>query len=122
MKIADIISEGSKTALTQSSSKAIPDLETFSDLDNNNNPYLAYRFGLIMAGAPEVTITTQGPIGSQFTTIGYSTGEAEIIDAAKRIMGVKSVRQTPKGSQETDDTNKQSLVVARDPVKLKKRK
>lgn len=119
MKITEIISEGN---LRKASKLALPGLETYKDLDNNNNPYLAYRFGVALAGSPDVHTDPAGPIASQFSTIGYTDADTEIIDSAKKMMGVKSKQQTPKSSVELPWVNTKSPVQPKGPVKPKKSK
>jgi hypothetical protein len=116
MKITEIISE---SKLRKASREALPDLQAYKDLDNNNNPYLAYRFGIALAGSPDITMDPEGPIGSEFTTIGYTDADKAIIDGAKRNMGVKSKTKSSKGSKELPWVNTQSPVQPRGPVKRK---
>ena len=103
MKINEIINEAKK--FRRAFHDASPDTETYQQLDNNNSPYLAYRFGIALAGAPDETMDRHGPVGGQFTTVGYSDADREILDAAKKLMGVKGKKQTSKGSKELPTTN-----------------
>jgi hypothetical protein len=119
MKINEIISE---SKLRTGAKLALPDLETYKDLDNNNNPYLAYRFGVALAGSPDISTDPAGPIASQFATIGYTDADKEIIDGAKRMMGVKSKQQSPSASTELPWVNTQSPVQPKGPIKPKRRK
>lgn len=107
MKINEIILEAQ---LRKGARRAIPDMESYPKLDNNNSPYLAYRFGLELAGSPEGDVDKQGGFGSEFTTIGYSDADREIIDHAKKRFGIKSKKQSGKGSKELDKINKTSPV------------
>lgn len=119
MKITEIISEGK---LRKGAQAATPDMKTWPALDNNNSPYAAYRFGIALAVAPEREMDKDGPIGGQFTTIGYSSADDEILQAAAKSMGVSSKQQTEKGSYELDSVNKSSPVQSRSPIQLKKKK
>lgn len=120
MKIRDIISEGAGLSkLRKGAQTATPDLEVFPQLDNNNNPYLAYRFGVAMAVSPDTHMDREGPIGSEFTTIGYTDADREIIDGAKKLMGVTSNKKSTGKSQESDWVNKQSPMQPKGPVKRK---
>lgn len=110
MKINEIISEG---VLSNTSKAATPNLETWPELDNNNSPYAAYRFGVAMAGAPDMQMDKRGPIGGRFTTIGYSDADDEILKAAAKTMGVSAEQETGDGSEEADYVNKASVVAAR---------
>lgn len=107
MKITEIIQEAK---LRHSAKNATPDLETWPELDNNNCPYAAYRFGIAMAGAPDIKTDKSGPIGGRFTTIGYTDADREILKSAAKQMGVSAHRETDNGSSESDFVNKSSPV------------
>ncbi len=114
MRAKEFIPE-SRKALRKSVSQALPNLTTSSDLDNNNHPYLAYRFGVALAPSPDTAgIHDGGPIGSDFAMVDFSEGDAEIRRAAAKKMGIKFDRGTGKGSEELSDTiiNKISPVAA----------
>lgn len=102
----------SKTGkLRKSAKQALPNLEIWPDLDNNNHPYLAYRFGVAMAGAPaNQNVAKEGPIGSAFTTIGYTDSDRDITKAAAKVFGVKSKNLSGDSSLELDTTNTRSPV------------
>lgn len=119
MKINEVITEGAQGKLKKSARASIPDLQAYTDLDNNNHPYLAYRFGIALAGAPNVTMDRKGPIGSQFATIAYSDGDELILDAAKRMMHVKSTQKTSRNSEEISGINTTSPITPKGPVKRK---
>lgn len=114
MKITEIINEAKK--FRKAFHDASPDTETYRDLDNNNSPYLAYRFGIALAGAPDEKMDREGPVGGQFTTIGYSDADREILDGAKKLMGIKGSKQSSKGSKELNSTH------AISPVRQRKQK
>jgi hypothetical protein len=105
MKINEVIAEGK---LRPAAHDATPDLQTWPALNNNNSPYAAYRFGMALAGSPDYGMDKDGPIGGDFTTIGYSDADKAILDGAAKIMGVKSIQQTSNGSKEIDIVNKTS--------------
>jgi hypothetical protein len=120
MKVNEIITEGAGLSkLRKGARDATPDLEAFPQLDNNNNPYLAYRFGVAMAVSPDTHMDREGPIGSEFTTIGYTDADREIIDGAKKLMGVQSNKKSSGKSKESDWVNKQSPMQPKGPVKRK---
>lgn len=120
MKVNEIITEGSGlSSLRKGAQDAAPDLEVFPQLDNNNNPYRAYRFGVAMAVSPDTHMDREGPIGSDFTTIGYTDADREIIDGAKKLMGVSSDKKSSGKSEESDWVNKQSPMQPKGPVKRK---
>ena len=101
--------------MPRDSTSATPGMQTWPALDNNNSPYSAYRFGVLMAGAgprhdldPEnhhYPPVIKGPVGGQFVTLGYTKGDEEILDNAKKLMGITSIQKTEEGSFEEEDTN-----------------
>jgi hypothetical protein len=110
MKISEIVSEGK---MRKGARRAIPDLNSYPKLDNNNNPYLAYRFGIELAGSPDIDADEQGAWGSEFATIGYSDADREIIDHAKRAFGISTKKQSNKQSQELPNAGTKSPVATR---------
>lgn len=93
--------------------QAAPNLTTFDSLDNNNNPYLAYRFGVALAASPEDMGYEEGPIGSKFTMVDYSDADTEIRKGAEKKMGIAHSTETGKGSEELDSINKTSPLATR---------
>lgn len=112
MKIHEIIREAK---MNKDARASTPDMETWPDLDNNNSPYAAYRFGLTMAGAPDLKTDKRGPIGGKLVTIGYSSADDEIIKSAAKQMGVKPKFETTKDSSEIDFVNNRSIVAPKKP-------
>lgn len=105
MKVNEIVIEGK---LRKGARNATPDMQTWPALNNNNSPYAAYRFGIALAGSPDYGMDKSGPIGGDFTTVGYTDADKEILDGAAKIMGVASTQETSKGSKELDIIQKQS--------------
>jgi hypothetical protein len=100
MRAKEFIQENKKP-FRKSQSQSLPNLTSSKDLDNNNHPYLAYRFGVALAPSPDTENTySEGPIGSDFSMIDYSDGDREIRQAAAKKMGIKFNRGTGKGSEE----------------------
>lgn len=118
MKINEIVSE---SKLQQAAHDATPDLQTWPELNNNNSPYAAYRFGMALAGSPDFSMDKHGPVGGDFTTIGYSLADKEILDGAAKMMGIGSKQQTSDGSKEVDDVNKTSTTRKVGAITLKKK-
>jgi hypothetical protein len=110
MKINEIITEAHRGKLRKGAQTATPDMQTWPDLNNNNSPYAAYRFGMALASSPhfETDMHKNGPIGGDFTTIGYSAADKAILDAAAKKMGVLATQQTGSGSRELDSVSKHS--------------
>lgn len=119
MKISEIVTEGK---LNRGFADATPGLETWPALNNNNSPYLAYRFGLALANNNDENVFDRnGPVGGDFTTIGYTDADKEILSRAASVMGVTSTKRTNERSMETPDVNNKSPMQARKPVTLKKK-
>ena len=107
MKINEIVTEGD---IRKSAKNALPNLQSFPHLDNNANPYLAYRFGIELAGAPDVDADQRAGTGSDFVTIGYSDADDEIIAHAAKKFGLKRKTHGGKGSKELDSASTASPV------------
>lgn len=110
-----------KRPLRKALVQASPNLTTYSQLDNNNHPYLAYRFGVALAPAPDNRGYSEGPIGSRFTMVDYSQADKEIRLAAEKKMGIHSSTGTGKGSEELPGINVQSPIQPKGPVKPKRK-
>jgi len=110
MRAKEFITERTTKPLRKSAQASTPGLRKNTHLDNNNNPYLAYRFGVALAGSPTQTMDQKGPLGSNFITTDYTDVEAEIRQGAERIMGVSSEEVSTKGSTEMATVNSVSPV------------
>ena len=101
MRAKEFVYENRKP-IRKGSQESLPNLTSSSVLDNNNHPYLAYRFGIALASSPDIdkSFYDEGPFGSDFTMIDYTIGDAEIRKAAAKRMGIKFDRGTGKGSEE----------------------
>jgi hypothetical protein len=114
MKIDEIITEGKdREVMRPMHTQALSNLTQYDALDNNNNPYLAYRFGVALAGAPRADMDHKSPIGSNFSMIDYSPADAAIRKGAERAIGIKPSKSTGKGSKELASVNVTSPVAAR---------
>jgi hypothetical protein len=97
--------------LRKSSLNATPGMTAWPALNNNNNPYHAYRFGLALAGSPDNYVEKEGPVGGNFVTISYSDGDEKILRSAAKKMGFSSKSMgSSKKSAELPDVNKASAV------------
>lgn len=111
MKINEIITEEiQRGQLRKSTRQSLSGIESYPYLDNNSHPYVAYRFGMALARSPDDVIDPLGPIGSEFTTVGYSDADQEIIDHARKEFGLKTRKHSGKGSEELKNINKVSPV------------
>lgn len=113
MRAHEFITENSKP-LRKSAKQSLPNLTMAPELDNNNHPYLAYRFGVNLAPSPDMEgVYDEGPIGSNFVMTDYSEGDAEIRKAAAKRMGIKFTKGTGKGSAEMKDVVNTTSPVAK---------
>ena len=105
MRAKEFIKEAKteRKRLRKSFTQAAPNQTSYDFLDNNNHPYLAYRFAVALAQSPNVSMKPQGPIGSNFNMVDYSDGDAEIRKGAEKAMGIKPSQSTGKGSEELGD-------------------
>jgi hypothetical protein len=69
-----------------------------------NNGYDLYRFGVSMAGQPDVK-APKGTIGDVPMVFPYSKGDEDIVRAAEKSQGKIGTRLTPKGANEPKGTN-----------------
>ena len=111
MRAHEFINESSK--LRKSAKHAIPGMTINQGLDNNNNPYLAYRFGVALASSPNGDMEPENEIGSNFTMVDYTDEGAEIRKHAEKVMGQPSNQKTTIGSTELDTVNKISPTAKR---------
>lgn len=119
MKINEIVTETTKGKLRKATTQSVSNISSYPYLDNNNHPYLAYRFGVALAKSPNDLNNQEGPIGSEFTTIGYSDADNEIINHARKEFGITQRVHSTKGSVELDNTNTTSPVAKVGPIKKK---
>jgi len=111
MRAREFIPEGRDVKpLRKSVKQSMNNLTTYNTLDNNNHPYMAYRFGIALAGSPEVDMDKKSTIASNFTMADYTEAETEIRRGAEKIMGVKASTSTGKGSEELKTVNDVSPV------------
>ena len=106
MRINELLNEMNqkREKLRKGFSQASPNHTSYDSLDNNNHPYMAYRFGIALATSPDTNMDPRGPIGSDFQVIDYSDADAEIRKGAEKIMGLKPSRSTGRGSEELEST------------------
>lgn len=99
--------------------EALPNSHIWPELDNSSG-YLAYRFGVAVAGLPNQKMDVAGPTGLKMVTIGYTDVEDNILQAAANLVGTPKVQLTPGGSRESKDVNKTSPVSNWNPRNRKK--
>lgn len=105
-----VAESATRKSLRKSTKQSMSNLSRYDTLDNNNHPYLAYRFGIALAGSPTEDMPKSGPLGSSFVMADYSDADAEIRRGAEKVMGVKRSSSTGKGSEELPQTNTVSTV------------
>jgi hypothetical protein len=108
MRAKEFVVESSKEDMSDSAIAAIPNARIWPELDNSS-PYMAYRFGVALAGAPNKEMPQVGPVKQNMVTIGYTDADDEITQAAGRMMGTSSKSLSSKGSKE-NNVNKSSPV------------
>ena len=119
MRINELLSEGGIGApLRKSHAQALDNLQTLPGLNmNTGDAYKAYRFGVALAGAPEVPTDENSPFAGNYTVKGYTDEEQDMIKYAAKQMGVGIITKAGKGSLESKGTNTASPV-----AKIKKNK
>ena len=110
MKINEVVSESARAKMRKGTTQSLSNINSYPYLDNNSHPYVAYRFGVALAKSPNDVKDLQGPTGSEFTTIGYSDADQEIIDHARKEFGIKKRVHSTRGSEEVSAVNKVSPV------------
>lgn len=106
MRAHEFINESSR--IRKGAKHALPGLTINKGLDNNNNPYLAYRFGVALASAPHGNMEAENELGSNFTMIDYTDAGADIRKHAEKVMGQPSSKKTSMDSRELESVNKVS--------------
>jgi len=88
--------------------------ERYDGLDNSN-PYAMWRFIVAAAGMggkdnPHPPLQKLGPIGQKLSTLAYSDGDADILNATAKAMGEKGTTISSRKSEEPKTVNKTSPV------------
>ena len=119
MKINELLTEGGKGApLRKSHEQTIDRLQTLPGLNmNTGDAYKAYRFGIALAGAPDVPTDETSPFAGNYTVKSYTDEEQDMVNYAAKQMGVSTVTKAGKGSLEPKGTNTTSPI-----AKIKKNK
>ena len=90
---------------------SMPDL---SINKSNGSPYLQWRFGIAMAGAPDYPTPPAGPMAGDPLLSTYTDAELEIINYAAKSVGAGRVKKLADNrSTESDNTNTVSPINAR---------
>ena len=99
--------------MRDSAKEAIPGAKQWPELSNANDPYAAYRYGVMLAGAPDRKMPKNGAVGPNFITVAYTDACEQTIDSAAKNMGISGQKISQKGSKEHESVNKTSPVPAR---------
>ena len=105
--------------LTHSAVTTIPNAFLYPELDNSSG-YKAYRFGVALAGMPDIDMPKEGPTGLKMVTISYTPAEEEILQKTAKYFGTPRVRLTPEGSEEPNYVNQVSPVPHNSGKKIKR--
>jgi hypothetical protein len=79
----------------------------------NTDTYMQMRYGIALAAAAaqkDADWEQESVWAENLAMIGYTDADVEIIKAADKLMGVKGVQVSHKGSQERTDVNLKSPV------------
>lgn len=88
---------------------------------SNGSPYLQYRFGIAMAGAPDYPTKAAGAFAGDPLLSTYTDAELEIINSAAKMVGAGKVkRMSNNRSEELSNTNITSPVANWNPRNKKK--
>jgi hypothetical protein len=113
MRAKEFVHEGKDVSGSKGMRKdwkgALPNAHIYPDLDNSSG-YLAYRFGVAVAGMPDQKMDVAGPTGLKMVTIGYTQAEEDILNAAAGLVGTPKVALAPGPSSENTDVNTVSPV------------
>lgn len=123
MKIDDIISESYKGytggklkdfgSVKQGIDQSIPNARIEPQV-RNTDTYMQMRYGIALAAAAaqgEDDFEQESAWAENLGMVGYSDADVALMDAADRIMGVKSIKLSGK-SKERDDTGTTSAVAS----------
>lgn len=98
---------------------SMPDL---SINKSNGSPYLQWRFGIAMAGAPDYPTPPVGPMAGDPLLSTYTDAELEIINIAADSVGAGRIKKLADNrSTEMSNVNRTSPV-AKKPTDLRKKK
>jgi hypothetical protein len=109
---ADVPANGNKLRKSQRSAmKGIISMPDISQNKQGGSPYMQWRFGVAMAGAPDHETEPAGAFAGDPLLATYSDADLEIVNAAAKMVGAGEVRKvTDNRSTEADWVNKTSPV------------
>jgi hypothetical protein len=109
---ADIHANSKKLAKSQYSAiKGAISMPDISQNKQSGSPYMQWRFGIAMAGAPDYPTPPAGAFAGDPLLATYSDADLEIINAAAKFVGAGAVNKlTDNRSTEPDHVQKTSPV------------
>jgi hypothetical protein len=123
MKIKDIVSESYKGyggghmkdfgTVKRGIDQSIPNARIEPEV-RNTDTYMQLRYGIALAAAASHSaddFEQESAWAENLGMVGYSDADVEIMDAADKLMGVKSIKLSGK-SKERDDTGTTSAVAS----------
>jgi hypothetical protein len=124
MKIKDIVNEAYSGFIGQSKEygkvkrsdidQSLPNVMIEPQL-RNTDTYMQMRYGVALAAAAAAgddEFQQESAWAENIGMVGYTDAEVDQIKAADKLMGVKSINLTSKGSQERTDVNLTSPVAS----------
>ena len=124
MKIKDIVAESYSGFTGQSKEygkvkrsdidQSLPNVMIEPQL-RNTDTYMQMRYGVALAAAAAAgddEFQQESAWAENIGMVGYTDAEVDQIKAADKLMGVKSINLTTKGSQERTDVNLTSPVAS----------
>lgn len=123
MRIKDIVSESYKGyggghmkdfgTVKRGIDQSIPNARIEPEV-RNTDTYMQLRYGIALAAAASYSaddFEQESAWAENLGMVGYSDADVEIMDAADKLMGVKSIKLSGK-SKERDDTGTTSAVAS----------
>jgi len=113
MRASEFINEAADYSgakgMSQQALTTIPNAHIYPELDNSSG-YLAYRFGVALAGMPDKKMAKASPTGLKMVTISYTPAEEEILNATAAYFNTPKLQLTPEESSEPNYVNHASPV------------
>ena len=95
---------------------------TSPDLNmSTGSQYLNYRFGIALAGSPEISMDKDNYIAGDPFYAPYADEELETLDYAAKQIGIKFDNNWVSNKSELDSVNKTSPVKSAGPVALRRK-
>lgn len=127
MKIKEIILEGSDPSsggttkpISKTHQRGLQNALTSPDLNmSTGSQYLNYRFGIALAGSPEIPMDKDNYIAGDPFYAPYADEELDTLHHAAKQIGIKFDNNWASNKSELDSVNKTSPVKPAGPIVLK---